>query len=583
MVYAESTYTLGRGDNDPSGIIFGGPSATFRIAREGFRIPNPARKRQFSQGATRDGADLAESHFENREFAIPFAVITGADADTLAANLASLRALLEDAGRYARTGEGSPVVLTCKTRGRSNPRYLDVLGGDFDEGEKLLNELALGITNAHETRLTLITRPFARGDSVAVSATAQRTNNAGAWLDVNGVPGDVPALFQLAIEDQSTSGAINRILANVRHETQGGTPSNAVFARPGVAAGSATSVAETNSLDGANVRRVTPGNSWSDVATVTVTTDLTENSGLLRVLLRVRDRNGLAPPSISYINRFYGGSLPANTTHYYCVTATNASGETVASTVWSASTTSWWRVLQVHWTTVSGATGYRVYRKTGSSGTWGYYAVSGGSISALSDTGSISYTTGDPPSSSSATALNAAAQWRVLHGFANEPEDNWLISDIIPMTIAGNVFELLDAGVNRYPPRDVPTGYVNPGYVVKLQARLSGNVSGDVDFDGAYFQQYHGSTAEAEYTPGDNATLYTWIFDQTADEQLAGALADPSTGALVGGVFTTGSLYVMPGDNRVFVTALQASNVHDVSSTKFTLAGRYIPRYLEIL
>ncbi len=360
MAYTESTYTLAHGDNGTDGITFGGGDAyDFRIGADGFDAPEPPLKVQYTAGATRDGADAVESHRENRTVTVPFRSIAGANLPTLRANIANLHALLEDAVRYATKGEGQPVVLTVKAEGETSPRYLDVLSGTFPVPSSATMKLWRDLHMIWQPTLTLECRPFARGESVTVSATAQRTNNAGAVLDVNNVPGDVPALFQLAIEDQSTSGAINKVLVNIRHEAQGGAPANAVFARPGVPAGSATSVAEPNSLDGANVRRVTPGSTWSDVASVTVTSDLTENSGLLRILPRVRDRNGLAPPTITRITRNWSGSLSSNTTYYYAVTATNASGETIASAVWSASTTSWYRSLAIEWTAVSGATGYR--------------------------------------------------------------------------------------------------------------------------------------------------------------------------------------------------------------------------------
>jgi hypothetical protein len=325
------------------------------------------------------------------------------------------------------------------------------------------------------------------------------------------------------------------------------------------------------------------------VASVTVTTNLVENAGLLRVLLRVRDRNGLAPPTLTNIYGYRGGSLAYWTTFYYCITATNASGETIASQVMSASTTPWYRTLQPRWTQVSGATGYRVYRKTGASGAWGYMVASPGSVTAFTDNGVAVPTTADPPGTGSAVALTASAQWRIKHGFVNEPEDKWIVSDILPMRVGGNVFELVgmdEVRANQYPPRAVPTGYVNPGYVVKAQARLSGNVTGDVDCDGFIILHQHGHYAEAEYSRNpevSNSQHFRWVFDQTADEQLGGMLVDPATNTPVGQVSTTGALYLLPGENRVFVTALQARNIHDVSSTKFTLAGRYIPRYLEIL
>lgn len=60
-----------------------------------------------------------------------------------------------------------------------------------------------------------------------------------------------------------------------------------------------------------------------------------------------------------------GGSLAADT-YYYRVSATNAFGETLASTETSIATTGATSIVRVRWTPVPGATGYKVYcRATG--------------------------------------------------------------------------------------------------------------------------------------------------------------------------------------------------------------------------
>lgn len=59
-----------------------------------------------------------------------------------------------------------------------------------------------------------------------------------------------------------------------------------------------------------------------------------------------------------------GGTIPRNTTWYYKVTAINANGETTAGTEQSQATgaTTDTNTITVNWATVTGATGFKIYR-----------------------------------------------------------------------------------------------------------------------------------------------------------------------------------------------------------------------------
>lgn len=68
-----------------------------------------------------------------------------------------------------------------------------------------------------------------------------------------------------------------------------------------------------------------------------------------------------APTGLS-IAQGTGGSLPADTWFYYKVSALNAAGETLASLEVSTKTTPTLKISSITFSSVSGATGYRIYR-----------------------------------------------------------------------------------------------------------------------------------------------------------------------------------------------------------------------------
>lgn len=97
-----------------------------------------------------------------------------------------------------------------------------------------------------------------------------------------------------------------------------------------------------------------------------------------------------------------GGTLAA-ATYYYVITATNAYGEALNSNEVSVTTTGTTSSNTITWATVTGATGYRVYRGTAAAGENTYYAVSGGSTATFTDTGAAG-TAASPPASNTTTA-----------------------------------------------------------------------------------------------------------------------------------------------------------------------------------
>lgn len=90
-----------------------------------------------------------------------------------------------------------------------------------------------------------------------------------------------------------------------------------------------------------------------------------------------------------------GGTLAADT-YYYKVTALKGGGETLASNEVSKVTTGATSTVTVTWSSVTGATGYRVYQTSAASGTE-LFLVSLGVVLTYTDTGAITPTLPAPP------------------------------------------------------------------------------------------------------------------------------------------------------------------------------------------
>jgi hypothetical protein len=73
-----------------------------------------------------------------------------------------------------------------------------------------------------------------------------------------------------------------------------------------------------------------------------------------------------------------GGSLTSSTTYYYTIVATNASGNSLASTEFTVATGSTQNAIRVQWNRVNGATGYTVCRGATSGSEQQFYRNGGG-------------------------------------------------------------------------------------------------------------------------------------------------------------------------------------------------------------
>lgn len=113
------------------------------------------------------------------------------------------------------------------------------------------------------------------------------------------------------------------------------------------------------------------------------------------------------PVNAAFTQTDTGGVLPPSTTYSYRVSATDAGGESLASTATTGATSATagnTHAMVVNWGAVSGATGYRIYGRTGGSE---LFIAAVGSVTTYTDTGSITPTGAAPTANTSATGLVA--------------------------------------------------------------------------------------------------------------------------------------------------------------------------------
>lgn len=149
----------------------------------------------------------------------------------------------------------------------------------------------------------------------------------------------------------------------------------------------------------------TPANGGANV-TIAVVAGGTLPSRASRVL---QTGSGLpAPVNAAFVQADTGGSLVASTTYYYRVSATNATGESLASAETSQVTSAAapaTHTMTVNWVAVTGATGYKVYgRSTGAE----LLIAAVGAVTTYLDTGAITPSGALPAATTTATGLFAA-------------------------------------------------------------------------------------------------------------------------------------------------------------------------------
>ena len=149
---------------------------------------------------------------------------------------------------------------------------------------------------------------------------------------------------------------------------------------------------------------------------------------------------------------------------YYVVTATTASGETVASNEQSVNLSGTTNTVTLSWSAVSGTTSYRVYRSA-TGGVETFFATT--AATTLVDSGQAAAAGGGSPPASSVAGGVAQSQimWEIFNGGQTKPNGN--------LGVRRGAIPTLDPVRNRPPTADPSTGQVAQ-YFAAGSTRLAG-------------------------------------------------------------------------------------------------------------
>jgi hypothetical protein len=147
-----------------------------------------------------------------------------------------------------------------------------------------------------------------------------------------------------------------------------------------------------------------------------------------------------APTGLAVGTATTGGSLTASTTYYYKVTAIDSlGGQTTPSTVASGTTGTTTLTLPVTWTAVTGASGYDVYRCSGTSCT--EYYLTAVLTNSFTDSGQFTAsTTVTPPTTNTAylSTNNSNNNGQLTIGGNGTPTGQLYVSGTVPTTFTGS-------------------------------------------------------------------------------------------------------------------------------------------------
>ena len=132
----------------------------------------------------------------------------------------------------------------------------------------------------------------------------------------------------------------------------------------------------------------------------------------------------LAVPTLNVPTTSSSGSLTSGTTYYYVLTATNTQGETMASSSVNATPSAGNLTVNLTWTQVTGATGYKLYRNTSNSFTSGSLLLAtmiNGTTTSYIDSGSAT-AAGLPPTAPTGAGIT-------LQGWSGQTADLLQLED----------------------------------------------------------------------------------------------------------------------------------------------------------
>jgi len=182
----------------------------YAVQENGFAKPMPKRSYSFGGGGLlRDGSDLIDDTYENREVTINLNVYA-TSADNLDQRIQDILVLIETARSWAKTRRGSAVELQYKKDGATDTTYFDVLDGTVEEPDTthsvlLKSNTILGVV------VKLTCKPFARGALTSCLAATTVYNHDDTdhdnFVDIasGSVKGDVRGSLKLWIHNNTGS------------------------------------------------------------------------------------------------------------------------------------------------------------------------------------------------------------------------------------------------------------------------------------------------------------------------------------------------------------------------------------------
>jgi len=275
----------------------------------------------------------------------------------------------------------------------------------------------------------------------------------------------------------------------------------------------------------------------------------------------------LSPPSnLSVATSSSSGSCATGTTYYYRVTAVNPNGETLGCTEVSTSTGDA-TALDVSWSAVAGATGYKVYRATSS--------ISNGDLVTLVD-GSATTTTsftddcsGDGTAtipSSNTTGGNLAVNTNTLYVDAETGRVG--IGTTTPsekLTLAGPGNFLQTSGNPVVKGGVTNSTYMDGAYSVYVSGKYAyitgawSNSLAIVDISNPSSPQIVGGVTSTTYMDDPRSVYvsgkYAYVTGRASDSLAVVDISNPSSPTVVGGVTST---TYMNGADSVYVSGKYA-------------------------
>ena len=208
-------------------------------------------------------------------------------------------------------------------------------------------------------------------------------------------------------------------------------------------AGNGQQVMSVGSTGGTIFRNTTDSTSAFQVQNSSGTAVLSVSSINNRVSIDASFSPLSSPGALTISTTPTGGALAANT-YYYVVTALDgAGGQTTPSPESSITTTGTTSTVTVSWTSVPGASSYRIYRGVSSGGQTQYYnsigTLSGSTISFV-DNGSVNNFVGAVPPTINTAYLstnNASNNTQLVVGGNGTPTSQLYVSGVIPTTYIG--------------------------------------------------------------------------------------------------------------------------------------------------